>query len=82
MRLQKRSLQENWLPITSKRIFVAQAPQGARGAGTADYRIVYKGKTLELKNVTGALSFDSITATISHAQGENVMVIVRGRMNA
>ncbi len=56
---------------------VAQAPQGARGAGTADYRIVFKGKTLELKNVTGAQSFDSVTGTISHAQGENVMIIVK-----
>jgi hypothetical protein len=56
---------------------VAQAPQGARGAGTADYRIVFKGKTLELRNVTGSQSFDNITSTISHAQGENVMIIVK-----
>jgi hypothetical protein len=56
---------------------VAQAPQGARGAGTADYRIVFKGKTLELKNVTGSQSFDNVTHTVSHAQGEHVMIIVK-----
>lgn len=56
---------------------VAQAPQGRRGATTADYRIVLRGGTLELKNVTSSQSFDSITATISHAQGENVMIIVK-----
>ncbi|MES1240686.1 MAG: RHS repeat-associated core domain-containing protein [Acidobacteriota bacterium] len=65
-----------WLADKMALDIVRQAPQGPRGPNTADFRVAFSGRTLELKNLQNS-SLRNVVSEITHAQSDNVVVVLR-----
>jgi hypothetical protein len=57
-------------------ISIRQEPVGPRGRGTADYRIGFGGKAIELKDFRGTTSLRSLVSKTADGQGDIMAIIL------